>query len=171
MQRHDQARPDADVSAFTYRVTFRNGQHQEYPPEQILHARGPARDGIKGDSIVMDVREAIGLEIAAETFGASYFGNGAMPGLSSSTRPAPRLQDRRGGEEVHRRHPSGVRQAGRFKSHDRAQGYRAWRAASRSITTRPSSSLRGSISGRSSPVPSVCRRIWLAICRRVPSTT
>jgi HK97 family phage portal protein len=70
-----------DPLAITYFVTFANGQHQEYTPGQILHARGPARDGFKGDSIVMDVAEAIALEIAAEKFGASYFGNGAMPGL------------------------------------------------------------------------------------------
>lgn len=71
----------ADIENVTYRVTFRNGNHQQYTPSQILHARGPARDGIRGDSIVMDTREAIGLEIAAERFGAMFFGNGATPGL------------------------------------------------------------------------------------------
>lgn len=70
-----------DPLAITYRVTFRHGAHAEYQPSQILHARGPARDGIIGDSPVMDVAEAIALEIAAEKFGAAFFGNGAMPGL------------------------------------------------------------------------------------------
>lgn len=65
----------------TYTVTFANGEHGEFLPSQILHARGPSRDGFKGDSPVMDVREAIGLEIAAERFGASYFGGSATPGL------------------------------------------------------------------------------------------
>jgi HK97 family phage portal protein len=70
-----------DPLAITYRVSFRNGQQQEYQPSQILHARGPARDGIRGDSPVMDVREAIALEIAAEKMGGSVFGNNAMPGI------------------------------------------------------------------------------------------
>jgi HK97 family phage portal protein len=56
-------------------------------PAQIHHARGPARDGVCGDSPVMDVSEAIALEIAAEKFGASFFGNGAMPGLVFSHAP------------------------------------------------------------------------------------
>jgi len=76
-----------DVFNIAYMVTFPNGQHQEYTPDQILHARGPARDGLKGDSPIMDVREAIGLEIAAERFGAMFFGNGATPGLVLTTAP------------------------------------------------------------------------------------
>ncbi len=56
-----------------------NGGQKEYTPSQIHHARGPARNGLEGDSPIMDVREAIALEIAAEKFGASFFGNGAMP--------------------------------------------------------------------------------------------
>lgn len=53
----------------------------EEPADRIMHARGPARDGIKGDSPVMDVREAIALEIAAERMGGSVFGNNAAPGI------------------------------------------------------------------------------------------
>ncbi len=56
-----------------------NGGQKSYAPNQIHHARGPARNGLEGDSPVMDMREAIALEIAAEKFGASFFGNGAMP--------------------------------------------------------------------------------------------
>ena len=36
---------------------------------------------MKGDSIPMDIREAIALELAAEKMGASMFGNNAQPGL------------------------------------------------------------------------------------------
>lgn len=57
------------------------GAAQEYEKSQIHHVRGPARDGVKGDSPVMDVREAIALEVAAEKFGASLFGNFAVPGM------------------------------------------------------------------------------------------
>jgi len=52
-----------------------------YAPKEVHHVRLTARNGYMGDSPVMDVREAIALEIAAEKFGASYFGGGAMPGI------------------------------------------------------------------------------------------
>ena len=65
----------------TYQVTQPGGEPRELKPSEIHHARGPARDGFRGDSPIMDVREAIALEIAAESFGASFFGNGALPSL------------------------------------------------------------------------------------------
>ena len=63
----------------TYKVTTTGDQHQEYKPSQMFAARGPARDFLKGDSTVTDVNVAIGLEILAETFGANFFKNGALP--------------------------------------------------------------------------------------------
>lgn len=64
----------------TYRVSrAQTGFTQIYPASQIHHVRGPGRDFLKGDSPISDVKEAIALEIAAEKFGASFFGNGAMP--------------------------------------------------------------------------------------------
>lgn len=71
-----------DISLVTYEVQFKNGRRVVYQPEEILHARTTARDGLKGDSWINDVRETIALEIAAERFGASFFGNGAMPGIT-----------------------------------------------------------------------------------------
>jgi HK97 family phage portal protein len=71
----------SDDWAVTYHANLANGSSQDYDQSQVHHARLVARDGLKGDSPVMDVREAIAMEIAAEKFGASLFGNGAMPGL------------------------------------------------------------------------------------------
>jgi HK97 family phage portal protein len=62
----------------TYDVTFRRGT-QEWPISRMHYVRGPARDGLRGDSPVNDVSLAIALEIAAEKFGASFFQNGALP--------------------------------------------------------------------------------------------
>lgn len=70
--------PDWSV---VYKTTLPGGQFKEYDPKVIHHARLSARDGVCGDSPVMDVREAIAMEIAAEKFGATLFGNGAMPGM------------------------------------------------------------------------------------------
>jgi HK97 family phage portal protein len=48
-------------------------------PEQVLHIAGLGFDGIMGYSPATMARQAIGLGIAAEQFGASLFGNGAIP--------------------------------------------------------------------------------------------
>jgi HK97 family phage portal protein len=64
-----------------YRVTADGQSPRDYPASDIHHARGRAKNGYKGDSPVHDVREAIAMEIAAERFGAAFFGNGALPGI------------------------------------------------------------------------------------------
>lgn len=67
-----------------YNVAFRiaspSGQ-RDYPLADVHYVRSRSRDFITGDSPVIRARDAIALEIAAQKFGASYFGNGAMPGL------------------------------------------------------------------------------------------
>jgi HK97 family phage portal protein len=50
-----------------------------YLPENIVHVAGLGFDGIKGYCAVTLMRQAIGLGIGAEQFGASLFGNGAVP--------------------------------------------------------------------------------------------
>jgi len=61
-----------------WRVSFKY-KSEPFRQEQILYARGGARDFLKGDSPIVDIRESIALEIAAEQYGAAFFGNGAMP--------------------------------------------------------------------------------------------
>lgn len=69
---------DDETYEVSYRVT--QGTRQKIVPQwEMNHIRGAARNFLKGDSPVWDVREAIALEIAAEKFGASFFGNGALP--------------------------------------------------------------------------------------------
>lgn len=48
---------------------------------KILHIPGLGFDGLQGYSPVTVARESIALGIATEKFGASFFGNGAWPGL------------------------------------------------------------------------------------------
>lgn len=64
-----------------YNYAEKGGTFQRLPPERVFHARGPARDSLKGDSPVHDIREAIGLEIMAEKMGASVFANTALPSI------------------------------------------------------------------------------------------
>jgi HK97 family phage portal protein len=49
--------------------------------EDILHIKGPSYEGLKGYRTVQLARQAIGLGLALERFGASFFGNGALPGV------------------------------------------------------------------------------------------
>lgn len=65
----------------TYTASIQGGARRDFSLDEVFHARGPARNGIKGDSPVVDIREAIALEITAEKMGASVFGNNAQPGL------------------------------------------------------------------------------------------
>lgn len=76
-----QVEQDPKTLKVTYRVTVEGGQHREYDADEILHIRGAARNGLVGDSPVKDIAEAIAVEIAAEKYGASVFGNQAVPGI------------------------------------------------------------------------------------------
>lgn len=75
-----QFRMDDDY-AVSVRVSTKAGGSREYPLSQVHHVRGRASDFLSGDSPVMRARDSIALEIAAQRFGAEFFGNGAMPGL------------------------------------------------------------------------------------------
>lgn len=51
----------------------------------LLHLQGLGFDGIKGYSVLSFARQALSLGLAAQTFGATFFANGAFPGLVAST--------------------------------------------------------------------------------------
>jgi len=70
-----------DNGSVIYRVHLDSNAVREYTPSQLLHVRGPGKDFIQGDSPVTNCKRAVGLEIAAEKFGASFFANGALPFL------------------------------------------------------------------------------------------
>jgi len=49
------------------------------PMSKVHYIRGPARNYYDGDSPVDNIKTAIGLEIACEEYGATFFHNGAIP--------------------------------------------------------------------------------------------
>jgi HK97 family phage portal protein len=51
-----------------------------YPGWKILHVRGLGSNGLWGYSPIAMERQAIGLAMATEEYGARFFGNGAAPG-------------------------------------------------------------------------------------------
>jgi len=75
-----QLEQEDDLSVIAH-VNLASGGMRDYALGELHYARGRASDGLNGDSPVMRAREAIALEIAAQKFGAQFFGNGAMPGL------------------------------------------------------------------------------------------
>jgi HK97 family phage portal protein len=52
-------------------------EYTDYRQNQILHIVGPTKNGVYGKSVISSARESIGLAIAAEDYGASFFANGA----------------------------------------------------------------------------------------------
>jgi len=80
-------RPDrVDIYALpngslVYRVTLPDNTRADIPAANILHVRGMGADGVRGYSPISLMRQAIGLGLATEEFGARFFSNGARPGL------------------------------------------------------------------------------------------
>jgi len=64
-----------------YVVSVPVGQDVELPTENVMHLRGLGYDGIMGYSPIDMAREAIGLGLATQEFGARFFGNGAALGV------------------------------------------------------------------------------------------
>jgi len=51
------------------------------PREDVFHVPGLGFDGLTGYSVVQMARQSLGLGLAAERYGAAFFGNGAFPGV------------------------------------------------------------------------------------------
>lgn len=64
-----------------YKYTPENGQAFPVPNGCMLHIPGFGYDGVTGYSPITLAREAIGLGMAADEFGARYFGSGTHPGM------------------------------------------------------------------------------------------
>lgn len=67
-----------DELAYVYELP--DGKRVLLAGERVWHLRGLSADGITGYSPIAAARQAIGLGLAAEEFGARFFGNGARPG-------------------------------------------------------------------------------------------
>jgi HK97 family phage portal protein len=71
---------DRKSGPLIYRYTFSTGEQVILPARNVLHIPGFGFDGIKGYSPVRMAREAIGLGLSTEEFGARFFGEGTHPG-------------------------------------------------------------------------------------------
>lgn len=71
---------DAITNNIKYTYTNNKGITKTYSPRQVLHIPAFTFDGVLGVSPISYAREAMGLALATEEFGARFFGNGARPG-------------------------------------------------------------------------------------------
>jgi len=72
---------ERDAITDNIKYTYTNGVKTKiYSPKQVLHIPAFTFDGVLGISPITYAREAMGLALATEEFGARFFGNGARPG-------------------------------------------------------------------------------------------
>lgn len=62
-----------------------SGRRQDFRQEQVAHFRWLTLDGVTGVAPYEQAQDAIGLARALEIHGASFFGNGARPGIVLAT--------------------------------------------------------------------------------------
>lgn len=71
-----------DGGALGYRVRNEDGTTDDFTKEEMFHVPSIiSSNGITGKGVITNARESIGASLGAERHGASYFGNGAMPGI------------------------------------------------------------------------------------------
>src|SRR5690606_15080080 len=77
----DRTRPDrdADGNLVYWTLLPKTNEPRKLDAFDVLHIPGFGYDGICGYNPVRLAREAIGLSLAAEEFGAAFFGDGATP--------------------------------------------------------------------------------------------
>jgi HK97 family phage portal protein len=73
-------RRDPVTGEVSYDVRQPGQAFETVPDEDMLHLKGLSQDGLCGMSIVQIAAQSMGLSIAAQDYGASYFGNAMSPG-------------------------------------------------------------------------------------------
>lgn len=66
--------------ALYYEYRLPDGTTKKFAKQQIMHLRGLSSNGVIGFSPIVQAREAIGLSLATEKYGAKFFGNASRPG-------------------------------------------------------------------------------------------
>jgi len=77
--KYDKKKTDGSV-IYEYKATAPGDSDATYKSHEILHIAGYGFDGLQGYSVVACARESIALGLSTEKFGASFFGNNAVPG-------------------------------------------------------------------------------------------
>lgn len=84
--------------ALYYEYRLPNGTSKIFQRNQIMHLRGLSSNGVIGYSPIVQAKEAIGLALATEAYGAKFFGSGSRPGgvlqAPQGTKLSPPAMDR-----------------------------------------------------------------------------
>jgi HK97 family phage portal protein len=80
--RPDQMRVERSTTSgqVIYRYTLPEGEERILLADEVMHWRGLSTDGLMGYSPITLAREAVGMGLAAEEYGARFFGNDSRPG-------------------------------------------------------------------------------------------
>ena len=78
--RGDRVEPEIRNGRLVYDISDASGRVQTYTTRDIHHLRGLSPDGVVGYSPIRLMREAIGLGLSVDEYGARFFSNGARPG-------------------------------------------------------------------------------------------
>jgi HK97 family phage portal protein len=78
--RPDKTFPERVNGKLVYKTILPNGEVVVLDSMRVLHIPGMGFDGLVGYNPIRLAREAIGLGLAAEEYGARFFANGAKPG-------------------------------------------------------------------------------------------
>jgi len=78
--RPDRMKVSRDDQGLRYEYSLPDGHVAVLRQPNVMHIRGLSSDGIVGYSPIRLAREAIGLALATEEFGARFFGSGSRPG-------------------------------------------------------------------------------------------
>jgi HK97 family phage portal protein len=89
-----------DQDRMIYKITRRNGHIDTLDGSDVIHVPCLSLNGSAGLSPIAQHRQAIGLGLAAEAAGASFFGNGSRPSGFLSSDKAIRPEER---EEIERK--------------------------------------------------------------------
>lgn len=73
------------AGGLVYKVSQPGGRELELPARDVFHLRGPTVDGVEAYRLAALAAQSLGLSLAMETFGASFFGNGAQLGTVYTT--------------------------------------------------------------------------------------
>lgn len=70
-----------ESNRLAYQYQDGNGGSRWLPQDAVWHLRGLSPDGIMGYSPIQLMRQAVGMSLATEEFGARFFQNGARPSM------------------------------------------------------------------------------------------
>ena len=71
---------DNGEKVYKFKGTAAGEKDRTYKENEIVHVPGMSYDGLAGRSVVNLAAESLGVALAAERFGGSFFGNNAVPG-------------------------------------------------------------------------------------------